>query len=161
MVEEIAISLIENFGYIGIFIVSAISSATVILPLPGFLAIPIAATSLNPFLIGIFGGLGATVGEMVGYGIGIGSRKLSLKAKKDLDIWFTRLSELFKKYNGFLIIIIFSATPLPFDVIGLFAGIIKYDVKKFFLATLIGRTMLYMILAYASVLGIDAITNLI
>jgi membrane protein DedA with SNARE-associated domain len=162
MLEELLsdpMLLIETFGYIGVFVVSAISTSTIILPLPGFAIIPIAALMLNPFLVGIIGGTGAAVGELVSYGIGRGSGALTRKAKKDANVWFDRLEKWFEKYNGFMIIVIFSVTPLPFDIIGVFAGMIKYDIKKFFIATLIGRVILYLILAYTAVLGIDILGN--
>jgi membrane protein DedA with SNARE-associated domain len=39
--------------------------------------------------------------------------------------------------------------PFPFDVIGISAGIGNYDIKKFFVATLIGRVLRCMLIAYA------------
>ncbi|MBS3054759.1 MAG: VTT domain-containing protein [Candidatus Aenigmarchaeota archaeon] len=159
--EGLALALLEQFGYLGLFLVSAISSATIFLPLPGYLVIPIAATTLNPFLVGVVAGAGSAVGEMTSYGIGLGGRKLSGKAKKDLNAWFERLKNWFARYNGVAIIFAFSALPLPFDVMGLFCGAIKYDARKFFIATLSGKVMRYLILAYATVLGIDAVAGLL
>ena len=159
--EELALSLLHQFGYIGLFVISSVSSATIFLPLPGYLIIPVAATTLNPFLVGIVAGAGSAAGEMTSYLLGLGGRKLSGKAKKDADAWFERLKELFSKYNGFAIIFAFSALPLPFDAMGLFCGAIKYDAKKFFLATLSGKIIRYLALAYAVVFGIDAITGLL
>lgn len=98
---------------------------------------------------------------MVSYGVGLGGRKLSGKAKKDIDVWFERLNGWFAKYNDFAIIFIFSALPLPFDALGLFCGAIKYDARKFFLATVSGKIIRYVTLAYATAFGIDAIAGLL
>lgn len=162
------IALINTFGYLGVFLTSLISNATVIFPIPGFFVIPVASTVLNPFLVAVVGGLGAAIGELVGYGIGAGGRRLYQKRKpgllerlnpfakkKGISAWSDKLTKLFHRYTGFLIIIIFSATPLPHDVMGLFCGAIRYDVKKFFLATFIGRTLLFLGLAFGASIGID------
>jgi len=52
------------------------------------------------------------------------------------------------------LIAFFAFTPLPFDLIGIAAGLVKYSKKKFFLGCLIGKIPRYIILAYAGYFGI-------
>ncbi|HEA84424.1 MAG TPA: hypothetical protein ENI04_00350 [Candidatus Wildermuthbacteria bacterium] len=137
--------LMQNFGYGGVFLISLISAATIIFPIPGFAAIPIGAHFLHPLLVAIVGALGSSIGELVAYGAARGG--ISIGDGKFIK-WSERLAKWFEKINGFTIIILFAATPLPHDVVGLFAGIIKYDIKKFFLATLIGKFLMFLVLAY-------------
>lgn len=145
MVLEIFNVLISTYGYFGVFLVSMIGSASIFLPLPSTFVVFFSALFLDPLLLGIAGGLGAAIGELTGYGLGVGGRKIiQRKWKKD----FRNAEKLFEKYDGFLIIAVFAATPLPDDIVGLVGGSIGYPVKKFFLATLIGKLVLHLILAY-------------
>lgn len=140
--------LMQNFGYGGVFIISLISSATILFPLPGFAAIPIGAYFLHPLLVAIIGALGSSIGELVAYGAGRGGRAIVQVQNNKFTRWSERLQRWFEKINGFTIIILFAATPLPYDIVGLFAGVIKYDIKKFFFATLIGKFLMFLVLAY-------------
>lgn len=150
--------LINNFSYLGVIVVSAISSASIIFPLPGFAVVFTLGSIMNPLLLGITAGVGAAIGELTGYLIGLGGGKLILKkrAKKIAEI-----QNMFNKYRGRIVIFIFALTPLPFDIVGIFCGTIKYDLKKFFIALLAGKIIRFIILAYAGFYSINWITNLL
>jgi membrane protein YqaA with SNARE-associated domain len=155
-------------GYVGVFISSLAGSATVIFPIPSFLFVVAAGVILNPILVGMIAGLGAALGELVGYGVGYAIGTGGRKQKK-YKIDFERFRKIFDKnrmttfgrlkINGFVLILIFAATPLPDDVLGLFCGAVRYDIRKFFLASLIGKIILYMALAYAGFYGADVILS--
>jgi len=149
--------LIASFGYFGVFLVSLISSASIIFPVPGFAVIFTLGSVLNPFLVGLSAGLCAAFGELSGYFIGYGGEKLPLfkKYQKKLD----QIEKLFQKYHGSVVLLVFSALPLPFDVVGIFCGTIEYPVKKFLLFTIIGKVMKYLVIAYAGDLGISFIID--
>ena len=154
MVAEFLFGLVTAFGYLGVFIASILGSATVILPMPLFLLIFFAGSILNPFLVGIIAGVGSAIGELVAYAVGFGGRKIvdkkKVKLKKQgLGKWFRRGQAWMHKRGGFLVIFLFAATPLPDDVIGIICGSIKYDLKKFFIATLLGKILLSLGIAYA------------
>lgn len=149
--------LVNTFGLLGVFLGSLIGSASIFFPVPSFIFVIAAGSLLNPLAVGIAAGLGAAIGEMVGYIIGLGIRhghRKIRKNKKDnktikiLREWFQ------KKKLGFFVVIAFAATPLPDDIVGIFCGIIKYDAKKFFLAMLIGKIALGLVLAYAGFYGL-------
>ncbi|MFH0832513.1 MAG: VTT domain-containing protein, partial [Candidatus Aenigmatarchaeota archaeon] len=139
--------------YLGIFISSLLGSATVIFPLPSFLIVFGAGAALNPFLVGVVAGVGSAIGELIGYCVGYGGKKLLEKRVKMKKIkWFSRAEKWMKK-SGFIVILIFAMTPLPDDIIGIIAGSIKYDVKKYFIACLIGKIILSLFIAYAGYYG--------
>ncbi len=138
-------------GYLGIFLVSLIGSASIILPVPFIVVVFSSAAVLNPFLVGLSAGAGAAIGEMTGYGAGYGAQTLATKYKK----WFQLAEGWFQKHGGFFVIFIFAATPLPFDVIGLMSGAMKYPIKKFFIATLLGKIAANLIVAYAGFYSIN------
>jgi membrane protein YqaA with SNARE-associated domain len=157
MLLEFFNTLIKTYSYFGIFLVSLIGSASIFFPLPSTFVVFAAALFLDPFLLGLVGGLGAAIGEFTGYGIGVGGRKLIKKKwKKSMN----KTEKLFQKYGGFLIIAIFAATPLPDDIVGILGGSLKYPVKKFFIATLIGKLILHWILAYGGFYGINWILDI-
>lgn len=147
--------LIHSYGLLGLFIVTIIANATIVLPMPidififllsDFPFFPFGA--FNPLLLAAIIGLAAAIGEMSGYFIGLfgvsslekmHSKKISKVEEMELTI---------HKY-GTPIIILGALTPFPFDVIGIAAGLLKFDVKKFFVACYIGKFLRYLIIAYA------------
>ncbi|MBD3207856.1 MAG: hypothetical protein GF370_00150 [Candidatus Nealsonbacteria bacterium] len=149
---------LSYLGYVGLFLISLFGSATIIFPLPAAGFIFAAAAPLNPFILAAVTGIGAAVGEVVGYVLGWGGRKIGeKKLEKDLE----RAEKMFDRYGGFITLIIFAATPLPDDVVGIISGVLNYDIKKFFLAVSIGKTIFHLIVALAGHYGITAILKYI
>lgn len=154
---EWAIFLTETWGYLGIFIVNFVGSATIFLPFPAFLITFTAAAFLNPWLVGIISGVGSAIGELTGYALGRGGGKLLDKHQKKI---LKRTERWTKKHGVFPVIFLFALTPLPDDIIGIIAGVIKYDIKYFFLATVLGKIILYTAIAWAGFYGINSIMGL-
>jgi len=154
------IGLVYTFGYFGVFIASLIGSATTFVPVPSFLLVVAAGSILNPVAVGIVAGIGAALGELVGYGIGFGflySRKRISKKKpktRKERKWLKIIEKSFHKRLGPIIIFIFALTPLPDKIVGIYCGAIKYDVKKFLVAMLLGKIVLHLVLAYIGFYGL-------
>ena len=147
--------LVETTGFLGLFIINMISSATIFLPIIPAVFITFAYASVaNPILVGIVAGAGNAIGELTGYYIGVGGGKLIMKKNQR---WLRRAKKWTEKRGPFAVILLFAATPLPSDIVGLLAGIIKYDVKKFLLAGFIGKTILNLVIAFAGFYGLNAI----
>jgi len=148
-----------QLGYIGAFIVGFLSSFTLFLPTPSFAIIFVmAAGGLNPIALGIAGGLGAAVGELVGFGFGYGTRQMLVKKyKKEL----VRIEKLFQKYRGWLVVFVFAATPLPFDLVGIFCGNIGYPFKKFMISTVAGKLVKYLAIAFAGFYGVQWLSSVL
>ncbi len=143
-------ALIGAWGYLGVFAVSLVSSASVIFPLPGPLLIAAAALVLDPWLVGLAAGVGGGIGELTGYAIGrAGKAAIETQRKKRL-LWAEKWA---KKRGMFLVIIVFGATPLPMDMIGLLSGALGYDWRRFLLAAVIGKTLLSVAIALAAAAG--------
>jgi len=148
--------ILKSYGYLGAFLINLIASAAIFLPLPASVFVFGLGAVLNPLFIGLVAGAGAAIGEFTGYALGWGSRKaIKNKWKKQIDY----IEKLFAKYGGFLIIFIFAATPLPDDIAGVVAGVIKYPARKYFLAALLGKIVLNIALAYAGFYGVKEILN--
>jgi uncharacterized membrane protein YdjX (TVP38/TMEM64 family) len=146
------VSSLAAFGYPGVTILMFFSSGSILFPAPGFAAVLAAGTVWNPVLVGLFAGLGAATGELAGYLVGTGGKRiLSLNEGKR---W--RRAQGWLRHHGFVAILFFALIPNPFfDVIGVLAGSLSYPVRRFWLACLIGNCTKYVGMA---VLGGTALT---
>lgn len=147
-----AVGLSEVLGYPGIFLINLIGSASVIFPLPSFIVTFTFGAVLNPWLVGIFAGLGSALGELIGYVLGRGGKKL---IEKKYEKTLKRSKAWMEKHGAFSIIVLFALTPLPDDIIGILCGVINYDVKKFFLASLIGKIIMNLFIAWGGFFGVS------
>jgi len=138
---------LKGYGYAGAFLVSLVSSATIILPAPGILIILALGSTLPPVLVGLTAGIGAGIGEMTAYMAGFSGRGLVENRKL-----YDRLVGWLNKW-GVLAIFIFALTPLPFDPLGIVAGILRFPFWKFFIACWLGKTIQSIIIAYAGLYG--------
>lgn len=137
---------LSQFGYLGIFIINFVSSATVLFPVPGVASVFVGGAIWNPVLVGLVSGIGAALGEMLGYLLGYGGRGLLKSWEKKR--WFSKTQYYFHK-RGFLTVFVFAMIPLPFfDVIGLLAGALNYPIWKFGAATLVGRVLRNFLIAW-------------
>jgi membrane protein YqaA with SNARE-associated domain len=137
-------TVLLQYGYPGISLIMFFSSATVLLPAPGFAAVLGAGSVINPWIVGPFAGLGSAVGELTGYMVGLGSRE-AIEARHGK--WWNR-TEAWMKRNGFITVLIFASFPNPFfDAIGVIAGSLGLQVSRVFLACLIGNSIKYTTLA--------------
>ena len=155
--------LVSGYGIVGLFLASAIANATVFLPLPIDLLILASADTLglNEVLVAAIAlGLGAAVGEMTAYITG----RLGGNAIKALGITeFGKLDQIREKIGekGAYFIFIGALVPFPFDLIGVSAGLIKFDWRKFFLAALFGKTIRYIVIGLAGYFGFALVRGMI
>lgn len=146
--------LVHAYGYLGVFLVELISTSSIFMPIPGFVATMAAATVLNPFVVGVSAGFGAATGELTAYLLGRGGRKI-VEGKVRLE----NLRRLYRRY-GLWTIYLFAATPSPFDIVGIFCGLLKIDVKVFFFMTLAGKITLRTMLALTGKETLKIVTEL-
>lgn len=137
-------------SYFAVFLISAAANSTIIVGIPGltyFVIIFAIGIGLNPLLVGILAGMGSATGELVGYLAGLGGTTAIEKFEHKTPRIIKKLTRFFKNI-GFLVILIAAMLPVPFDVIGVLSGAAKYDIKKFYFATIIGRIIRSLLIAY-------------
>ncbi|MDI6806514.1 MAG: VTT domain-containing protein [Candidatus Aenigmarchaeota archaeon] len=148
--------LLMNFSYLAVFFIGMVSTSTIFLPLPLDIAILLTVgLGLNPYLVGILAGVGAGIGEITGYLIGAGGRAIIKEKKRRphglLGVLHKTIlkttSKMFKKYC-FYIIIVASFIPFTFDFVGILSGAVRYDVKKFLVAAIIGKVSKYLLITF-------------
>ncbi len=148
------------YGPVGVFIAAIIANATILFPVPldifmlGLGAFMQGADTsiVVVFLMGLVAGIGAAIGEMTSYILGLSGISAIERAKHrqfaKLEYVDKRLSEA-----GMAFIAIGAFTPFPFDLIGIVCGMLKYDWKKFFIAALIGKIPRYLLVVFAGYFG--------
>jgi len=137
-------------GYFAVFSASVVITSTIFIGIwGGTYAIILFAVGLgfNPLFVGLSAGLGSAIGELTGYMIGLGSEVSIEKYEKKIPRIIKKLMKLFKNI-GFWVVFVAALLPFPFDVIGILSGMSQYNLKKFFIATLIGRIIRSVTFAY-------------
>jgi len=156
-ISELAIHLIENLGYWGVFIGMTLESACI--PIPSEVIMPFAGFIVyegKMTLIGItvVGALGNLFGSLIAYFVGLkGGRPFMEKYGKYILITNNRLEmaeDWFKKY-GHEAVLISRVLPGVRTFISLPAGIAHMDLKKFIIYTFLGSLPWCFILGYIGV----------
>jgi uncharacterized membrane protein YdjX (TVP38/TMEM64 family) len=135
---------LENYGYWGIFLLSIISNATVLIPAPGLVIVFAWGAAFNPLLVGLAAGAGATIGELSGYLAGFSGQAVieNQKMYEKMVAWMER--------NGPLTVVLLAFIPNPvFDLTGIAAGALRMPVASFLFWALMGKTIKMLITAYA------------
>lgn len=146
---------LKEYGYLGAFIISALLNATVVLPAGNFLVLAaLGATLPSPTLVGLLAAAGAAFGEMTGYLAGYSGRAVVPQH----HAWYQRIRGWMERY-GMWAIFALSAAPLVFDVAGITAGVARFPARKFFVACFLGRSVLYILLAWAGALGWEKVID--
>lgn len=146
----------EQFGYLGVFIISFIGSVSVVFPIPYTIVIYFLGSFLDPFFIAISGGFGSALGEFSGYALGYYGRSvISEERQRKMDY----MLKVFAKY-GPAAIFLFALTPLPDDLLFIPLGVMRFPFWKAFLPALLGKTLMTFILAYSGQQSIQIIRTL-
>jgi len=137
----------QELGYAGAFIISLVGNATILLPMPGVLVIIPIGAALNPWLVGLIAGTGATIGEMTAYAAGFSGRGIFENNKT-----YRQASKWLKKW-GIGVVFLFAVLPLPIDIMGLAAGNLRFPWWQYFVGVLPGKLIKYIALIYAGAWG--------
>ena len=144
-----------QYGYLGLFIMSILGNATLIIPAPVFVMACAAGLIYGPLGVGIVAGIGSAIGEMTGYMAGAGGKALIPKGR-----FYEQLHQ-FMRHHGMLAIFLLAAIPNPiFDVGGIIAGALQMKGWKFLLATALGKSLRLGITAWACQSGLPVLQQL-
>jgi len=139
-------------GYPGIFLVSLLGNATIVLPAPSLALVFALGSSLPPLLVGLAASTGETLGELTGYAAGYGGR--TVVEQRDL---YVRLQRWMQR-RGAITILVLATIPNPlFDIAGIIAGTLRYPLWRFLLFCWLGKSLKATAIAWAGALSITAI----
>jgi membrane protein YqaA with SNARE-associated domain len=140
---------LHGFGYVGAFVISLVSSASIILPTPGFIAIFELGRHMDPLLLGIAAGIGSTIGELTAYYAG----KVEQEKLKKTKIYKSHRDALLK--YGPVAMFVLAVLPNPaFDIAGIAAGAIDMPLWQYLLSVGSAKIIKYTVLAYSGLLSI-------
>lgn len=146
----------QGTGLLGLFLISIIGNATLIVPVPGYALSCAAGLIYAPWLVGVVSAGGAALGELTGYLAGYGGQALLPPGR--FYAWLRN----FMERHGMLAIFLLGAIPNPvFDVGGLIAGAVRLPVWKFLLAAWAGKTIRLTLTALACQWGLPWLEQLL
>jgi len=123
------IEVMARYGYQGAFFVPMLDNFVTFINVGSFMIIAYLATFLNPFLIGLLAGVGATLGQITSYLFGYTGGQFVIKK---LGIYRRVAAWMDKWGNKF----IFGVSILPLPLVGftgIAAGAAKYKLSRYFL----------------------------
>lgn len=131
------------YGYVGVFVLTLLASATIVLPSPALGVALLAGKTLDPWTVGLLGGLAATIGETTGYLAGLGGSTIAEKWR-----WYPRVSAWVERWGAWTLFVL-AAVPGPlFDLAGIAAGTMRYPFRRYFLVCLAGKTLRFIGVAW-------------
>lgn len=143
-------------GYVGIFLVSLLGNATIILPAPSLVLVFAMGAALNPLLVGLAAGAGEALGELTGYAAGFAGRAVieDRQTYKRLVAWM--------ELRGGITVFVLSAIPNPFfDLAGIAAGTLSYPLWRFLLFCWLGKTLKTILVAWAGAQSVGLVEQLL
>jgi len=135
-------------GYLGLTIVSFFGSLIPFVPIPSFVLVATMAAGeqFDIHVLVLIAALTSTAAKQIIFYVSYGGRKIiSEKTKKRM----LPFQKLVKRYGGSAAFVA-AATPFPDDLVYIPLGLAKYNPKKFFVATLSGKIVLFYVIVLIS-----------
>jgi len=135
-------------GYLGLTIVSFFGSLIPFVPIPSFVLVATMAVweQFDIHLLVLIAAITSTAAKQIIFYASYGGRKIiSEKTKKRM----LPFQKLVKRYGGSAAFVA-AATPIPDDLVYIPLGLAKYNPKRFFVATLSGKFVLYYVIVLIS-----------
>jgi len=135
-------------GYLGLTIVSFFGSLIPFVPIPSFVLVATMAVGeqFDIHVLVLIAALTSTAAKQIIFYVSYGGRKIiSEKTKKRMKPF----QKLVKRYGGSAAFVA-AATPIPDDLVYIPLGLAKYNPKRFFVATLSGKFVLYYVIVLIS-----------
>ena len=135
-------------GYLGLTIVSFIGSLIPFVPIPSFILVATMAVGdqFDIHALALIAAITSTVAKQIIFYVSYGGRKIiSEKTKKRMKPF----QKLVKRYGGSAAFVA-AATPIPDDLVYIPLGLAKYNPKRFFIATLLGKLVLFYVIVLIS-----------
>jgi len=149
---------VKFVGYVGVWMFSLFSAASLFIPLPGPAVVCGFASpdlGLSPILIGIVSGSAEALGELTGYFAGSGGKKILRRNR-----FYPKFNQLLLHFGGFSIFLS-AVVPNPlFDVMGVAAGSAGYPLRKFVFYVFIAKSIKSIGIAYGCFWGISQIKDI-
>lgn len=153
-----------GFSYTGLFFISIIGGATVIIPVPSLVVQFTLGAVLNPAIVGVVAGLGTGIGGTLIFLFGRGGRRIFSNtsfsgsgSNRTIVRWTARIMT-WARHRGSLAVFIMSALLNPiFFPMAVAIGTSRFKLWKFFLMCWAGNTVKSLAIAYLGYFGLGAL----
>ena len=144
LVPRDVVEQLGAYGYLGVFLFTLLSSATIVLPSPALGMVALGGKTLNPWLVGLTGGVAAGLGEITGYLAGMGGSELAERSR-----FYPRVKDWVQRW-GLITILVLAFVPGPvFDLAGIAAGAVRMPFRRFLLVCMSGKILRMILVAWA------------
>jgi len=171
VINRDVVQQLTGYGYFGLFFISALGGATVLVPVPmlavqfamgGVLAPWFGPAIIAPVFVGLVSSLGETLGAltiyMTGYGGGTSLQNIKERAANGrLAKAYIRLMHLMERRGGWTIFIISAIINPFFYPVTLAAGAIRLGIRKYFFIAFAGKMIKCTAIAYAGYYGLRGV----
>jgi membrane protein YqaA with SNARE-associated domain len=138
------------YGYPGIFLISMLANATILLPAPGVAVVFAMGGIFPPALVALAAAAGATVGEISAYAAGFSGQAVIERASI-----YARILPWMRRFGGPTTFIL-AAVPNPFfDLAGMAAGALRMPFAAFLIWCLLGKVIKMLIFAYTGAQSVE------
>lgn len=152
---------VSKWGFPGVFLLMLIGDMTILFPLP--LEAVLAAApgimgiaGIKLFWLGLVASIGGALGETTGYFAGLWGRVAITDKYRER---YRKVENGMRRFGG-PAIFIFALTPLPFDLVGIAAGTMRFSLWKFILYCWVGRFLRSLVIVYLGWTGWGPLQNL-
>jgi membrane protein YqaA with SNARE-associated domain len=139
-------------AYLAVFIISLVSNASIIIPVPIFVGIMIPVAKMmaevspwGPVLVALTASSAGTLGEITGYYAGYLGKKIIVT---EATPGYEKLVGWMKRHGPLAIFLLSLQPILPFDIAGLISGASRIPLWKFVLACWAGKFPKYLVGCY-------------
>ena len=154
---------LEGYGYLGAFLISILGGATIIIPVP-MLAVVLALGGVlkYPVLVGVAAGLGETVGALIIYMTGYGGGVALFNSKYGrIQAAYLRLMKLMERMGSWTLFILSAVLNPFFYPAALTAGVLRFNIQRYFLICWGGKTIKGITVAYVGYFGLRGLLRML
>jgi membrane protein YqaA with SNARE-associated domain len=152
---NLSVEGLATTAYLVVFVTTLVSNASIIVPVPIFVAVMLtAASKWNPVIVALVASSAGTLGEITGYYAGYLGKKIIVS---EATPGYERLVGWMKRHGPWGIFLLSLQPILPFDVAGLLAGASKLPLWKFLLPCWAGKFPKYVV---GCLLGVEVLHRL-
>lgn len=150
---------LQQFGYVGAFIISILGGATIIIPVPALAVVfTLGGVMEYTWLVGLAAALGELVGALTIYMTGHGAGHALSKSKHGkIQVYYEKLLGLMERRGPIVLFIVASVVNPFFYPAALAAGALRFGLTKYTLIVLAGKLIKCMTVVYAGAWGLKGI----
>lgn len=149
--NDAARTLIERFGYVGMFLVAIITGLNVFVPIPAATLAPVYVSAGFPLpAVVVILTIGTVIADAIGYLIGVGGRHITKHAHPALQ---EKMETLAHRHHYLVLPFVFlfaALSPFPNEMILIPLAIIGVRFRALFLPLLLGTLLYETLFAYGA-----------